>query len=83
MGFTTDNGNVDPRRARACRSSNPVELETTISQIAGVVTVGLFARRGADVILIGTDAGVQTIDARRASAEPVAPPRGDRARIAG
>ena len=44
MGFTTDNGNVDPRRARTCRSSNPVELEAKIRAIAGVVTVGLFAR---------------------------------------
>jgi ribose 5-phosphate isomerase A len=38
-----------------------VALETTINQIAGVVTVGLFARRGADVILLGTEAGVRTL----------------------
>jgi ribose 5-phosphate isomerase A len=40
---------------------DPVGLETAIEQIAGVVTAGLFARRGADVLLLGTDAGVRTI----------------------
>ena len=46
----------------ACRSSNPVELEDRDRRrSSGVVTVGLFARRGADVILMGTDAGVQTL----------------------
>ena len=40
---------------------NPQELEATINQITGVVTNGLFARRGADVLLLGTDSGVQTL----------------------
>jgi ribose 5-phosphate isomerase A len=40
---------------------NPAELEATIGAIVGVVTVGIFARRGADVILLGTDTGVRTI----------------------
>lgn len=40
---------------------NPVELETMLNQITGVVTNGLFARRGADVLLMGTDQGVETI----------------------
>jgi ribose 5-phosphate isomerase A len=40
---------------------NPAELETTINNIAGVVTNGLFARRGADVLLLGTKAGVRAI----------------------
>jgi ribose 5-phosphate isomerase A len=40
---------------------HPAELEATLDQITGVVTNGLFARRGADVLLLGTDQGVQTI----------------------
>jgi len=46
---------------------NPVELETAINNITGVVTNGLFARRGADVLLLGTTTGVRTI-ARKQSA---------------
>jgi ribose 5-phosphate isomerase A len=39
---------------------NPIEMETSINQITGVVTNGLFARRGADVLLLATtDRGVQ------------------------
>ena len=38
---------------------DPAGSRPTIDRIAGVVTVGLFARRGADVILLGTDGGVQ------------------------
>jgi ribose 5-phosphate isomerase A len=56
-GFTTDNGNVI-LDVHGLAITNPVELETTINQITGVVTVGLFARRGADVILLGNDGGV-------------------------
>jgi len=40
---------------------DPVALEETIGEIAGVVTVGLFARRGADVVLLGTESGVKTL----------------------
>jgi ribose 5-phosphate isomerase A len=40
---------------------NPVELEATLNQLPGVVTNGLFARRGADVLLLGTQDGVKTI----------------------
>jgi ribose 5-phosphate isomerase A len=60
MGFTTDNGNVILDVAGLV-IEDPVALETTINQIAGVVTVGLFAHRGADVILLGTPTGVQTL----------------------
>jgi ribose 5-phosphate isomerase A len=60
MGFTTDNGNVILDVA-GLTIEDPIALETTINQIAGVVTVGLFAQRGADVILMGTPAGVQTL----------------------
>ena len=59
-GVITDNGNVildvynltilDPRK-----------LETQINEIVGVVTNGLFAHRGADVLLVGTDDGVVTL----------------------
>jgi len=58
-GFTTDNGNVVVD-IRGLSILNPVELENAINGIAGVVTNGLFARRGADVLLLGTNAGVVT-----------------------
>jgi ribose 5-phosphate isomerase A len=60
MGFTTDNGNVILDVSDLV-IREPVELEDRINRIAGVVTVGLFARRGADVILLGTPGGVDTI----------------------
>jgi ribose 5-phosphate isomerase A len=62
--FLTDNGNIilDVDNLIIL---NPVELETKLNNIVGVVTNGLFARRGADVILVGTDAGVQTLDAHK------------------
>lgn len=60
MGFTTDNGNLI-LDVSGLKIVDPVAFETTINQIAGVVTVGLFARRGADVILLGTEAGVRTL----------------------
>jgi ribose 5-phosphate isomerase A len=56
----TDNGNqiLDVHNLSI---TDPVELETTINQIAGVVTVGLFAKRRADVLILGTDTGIQTL----------------------
>jgi len=60
MGFTTDNGNAI-LDVRGLKILNPVELETSLNQIAGVVAVGLFARRGASVVLIGTSGGVKTL----------------------
>jgi len=63
-GFTTDNGNVI-LDVHGLSIVNPIELEDRIRQIVGVVTVGLFARRGADVILMGTDEGVQTLTPAR------------------
>lgn len=59
-GFTTDNGNVI-LDVHGLSILNPVEMESTINQITGVVTVGLFARRGADVLLLGTTDGVKTM----------------------
>jgi ribose 5-phosphate isomerase A len=61
MGFTTDNGNVILDVA-GLRITDPVALENTLNQMPGVVTVGLFAQRGANVILMGTSEGVQTLD---------------------
>ena len=59
-GFTTDNGNIilDVRNLDIL---NPVELEDTITRIAGVVTCGLFARRGADVLLLAGNNGVERL----------------------
>lgn len=59
-GFTTDNGNVI-LDVSGLSILNPLEMEDRIGAIAGVVTVGLFARRGADVILLGESTGVQTL----------------------
>lgn len=59
-GVTTDNGNI-VLDIRGLSILNPIELEGTINNIAGVVTNGLFARRGADVLLLGTKTGVRTI----------------------
>ena len=64
MGFTTDNGNVI-LDVSGLTIVDPFTLEDRINGIAGVVTVGLFARRGADVILLGSERGVETIVARR------------------
>jgi ribose 5-phosphate isomerase A len=63
-GFTTDNGNVI-LDVGGLRILNPIELEARINNIVGVVTNGLFAKRGADIILVGTATGVQTLDAHR------------------
>jgi ribose 5-phosphate isomerase A len=62
--FTTDNGNII-LDVEDLRILNPAELEMKINNIVGVVTNGLFARRGADVILVGTDDGVETLDAHK------------------
>ena len=62
--FTTDNGNVI-LDVEDLSILNPAELEAKINNIVGVVTNGLFARRGADVILVGTNQGVRTLDAHR------------------
>ncbi len=60
QGFTTDNGNLI-LDVHGLNIGDPVGLEGAIDQIVGVVTNGLFARRGADVLLLGTPAGVQTL----------------------
>lgn len=62
QGFVTDNGNII-LDVHGLEILNPVELETTLNQIAGVVTNGLFARKAADVLLLGTDKGVEMLTA--------------------
>jgi ribose 5-phosphate isomerase A len=59
-GFVTDNGNVilDVHNLRILA---PTDLESRLNQIAGVVTNGLFALRGADVLLLGAPDGVRTM----------------------
>lgn len=59
-GFVTDNGNVilDVHNLRII---NPAELEQAINDIPGVVDNGIFARRRADVLLLGTETGVQEL----------------------
>jgi ribose 5-phosphate isomerase A len=61
-GFITDNGNIIID-VHGMNIMNPVELESTLDHIAGVVTNGLFALRGADVLLLGTAEGVKKITA--------------------
>ena len=60
-GFTTDNGNVilDVRNLDILE---PARLESELNQIVGVVSNGLFAMRPADVLLIGRDTGVETLE---------------------
>jgi ribose 5-phosphate isomerase A len=59
-GFTTDNGNII-LDVHGLAIGEPAALERRIDEIAGVVTVGLFALRPADVLLIGTASGVETL----------------------
>ena len=56
--FTTDNG-CKILDVSGLQITDPVALEEKINQIPGVVTVGLFARRGADVLLLATADGVK------------------------
>ena len=59
-GFTTDNGNVilDVHHLTIV---DPVALETEINQITGVVCVGLFARRPADLLIVGGESGIKEL----------------------
>jgi ribose 5-phosphate isomerase A len=59
-GFTTDNGN-EILDVRNLKFHDPAALEAEIGLLAGVVSVGLFARRGADVLLVAGDGGVKTL----------------------
>lgn len=61
-GFVTDNGNhiLDVHKLNI---SNPLEMETRLNQIPGIVTVGIFAHRPADILLIADDNGVREMRA--------------------
>ena len=59
-GFTTDNGNLI-LDVHNMEIADPKRLEEKINQIAGVVTNGLFALRPADILLIGTEDGVERV----------------------
>ena len=59
-GFTTDNGNII-LDVHNLEIMEPVKLEEELNNVPGVVTVGIFARRPADVLLLGTPGGVKTL----------------------
>jgi ribose 5-phosphate isomerase A len=56
--FVTDNGNhiLDVHNLTI---SNPLEMETRLNQLPGILTVGIFAHRPADVLLVADDQGVR------------------------
>jgi ribose 5-phosphate isomerase A len=58
-GFTTDNGNLI-LDVRGLDLSRPQEMERRLNDFVGIVCNGLFALRGADLMLVGTDAGVES-----------------------
>ena len=57
--FVTDNGNVI-LDVHNLEIHNPVDMERDLNNLTGLVTVGIFALRSADVLLLGTDNGVET-----------------------
>lgn len=59
--FTTDNGNLI-LDVHGLEIMEPMKLESQINQIAGVVTVGIFAHRPADVLILGTPQGPKVIE---------------------
>ena len=61
-GFVTDNGNhiLD---IHGLAIGNPLEMESRLNEIPGVLTVGIFAHRGADILLLGDDSGVRELRA--------------------
>jgi ribose 5-phosphate isomerase A len=60
-GVITDNGNII-LDVHNLRLKDPLAFESAVNQIAGVVTVGLFARRRADLLIVAGDEGVRTIN---------------------
>jgi ribose 5-phosphate isomerase A len=59
-GFVTDNGNVI-LDVHNLGIMDPVAMESDLNNIAGVVTVGIFAHRPADMLLLGTASGIRTL----------------------
>ena len=61
-GFTTDNGNII-LDIHDLEIMEPARLEDELNNIPGIVTVGIFALRPADILLLGTREGVKTLTA--------------------
>ena len=59
--FTTDNGNII-LDVHGLKILNPAELEMDLNHITGIVTNGLFAKRGANMLILGTNNGVRIIN---------------------
>lgn len=61
-GFVTDNGNhiID---VHDLKIGNPIEIEGRLNQLPGIVTVGIFAHRPADILLIASDTGIREMRA--------------------
>ena len=59
-GFTTDNGNII-LDVHDFEIMQPIKMENEINKLAGVVTVGIFANRPADVLILGTPDGARTV----------------------
>ena len=59
--FTTDNGNII-LDVHGLKILNPAELERDLNHITGIVTNGLFAKRGANMLILGTNNGVRIIN---------------------
>jgi ribose 5-phosphate isomerase A len=61
-GFVTDNGNhiID---IHDLKIGNPIEIEGRLNQVPGIVTVGIFAHRPADILLIASDTGIREMRA--------------------
>ncbi len=61
-GFVTDNGNhiID---VHDLKIGNPIEIESRLNQVPGIVTVGIFAHRAADILLIASDTGIREMRA--------------------
>ncbi len=62
-GFTTDNGNII-LDVHNLEIMEPLKLEQEINMLAGVVTVGIFANRPADVLILGGAEGVRTLHSK-------------------
>jgi len=60
-GFITDNGNLI-LDVHHLEITDPIQMEQQINNLAGVVTVGIFALRPADVLILGTPNGAKTVD---------------------
>ncbi|WP_295404874.1 ribose-5-phosphate isomerase RpiA [uncultured Thiocystis sp.] len=61
-GFVTDNGNLI-LDVQHLEITDPLQFEQQVNNLAGVVTVGIFALRPADVLILGTPNGAKTIEA--------------------